>query len=139
MADLTFEQLETGRTHQVHGIYEAILGPDGEPETEWALCAIVDGHRVPLQTFTDGYVAHMVGRPDTAVDGSDTAKPGTATASPATASTATAAADESNAAALDAANSRIAELEQQLAQAQTATGTEQAPTPAAPQEPPVAQ
>lgn len=117
MSDLTFVQLPTGRTHQVHGIYEDILGVDGEPETEWALCAIVDGHRVPLQTFTDGYVAHMVGRADTAVDASSSSS----TTAPETA--------KADTAELDAANARIAELEQQLADAQAAAP----PVPPAPE------
>ena len=68
MADLSFEQIATGRTHQVGGVYEPILGADGKPETEWAICATIDGHLVPLTTFSVGYVEHMVGRPDTAID-----------------------------------------------------------------------
>jgi hypothetical protein len=117
MSELVFEQIATGRTHQVGGIYEPILGADGKPETEWALCAIIDGHRVPLETYSIGYVEHMVGRPDTAVEqGSQEGSTGTATSE------------------LDAANARIAELEAQLAAAQ---GEQQ--QPAEQQPPPAAQ
>jgi len=73
MADVVFEQIPTGRTHQINGVYEPILDESGEPETEWALAAVVDGHRVVLQTFSVGYVQHMVGRPDTALEESSTA------------------------------------------------------------------
>ena|SRR5690349_720414 len=73
--ELYFDKQPTGRTHQVNngGVIQnqPILGPDGEPETEFVLGAIVDGHAVPLQTFSVGYVEHMVGRPDTAVDSSE--------------------------------------------------------------------
>lgn len=70
MSELTFEKIETGRTHQIGGEYQPILDANGDAETEYALCAIVDGHRVTLQTFSVGYVEHMVGRDDTAVDSS---------------------------------------------------------------------
>lgn len=117
MGDVIFEQLPTGRTHQVNGVYEAILGEDGKPETEWVLSGVVDGHRVPLQSFSVGYVEHQVGRDDTAIE------------QPAPAAPAAAAPDSS--AELDAANARIADLEAQLAQAQAA--------PPAPPAPPAAQ
>jgi hypothetical protein len=85
MAELTFVQLPTGRTHQVRGIYEQILDDNGDPETEWALCAVVNGHRVVLQTFSNGYVDHMVGRPDTEInpssDEGESSQPATTTSS----------------------------------------------------------
>jgi hypothetical protein len=72
--DVYFDKQQTGRTHQVNngGVIQnqPILGPDGEPESEYVLGAIVDGHAVPLQTFTVGYVEHMVGRDDTEIDSS---------------------------------------------------------------------
>lgn len=72
--ELYFDKQPTGRTHQVNngGVIQnqPILGSDGEPETEYVLGAIVDGHAVPLQTFTVGYIEHMAGRPDTALDSS---------------------------------------------------------------------
>lgn len=75
MSDLSFEKIPTGRTHQVGGVYEPILGADGEPEQEYALCAIVDGHRVPLLTMPVGQVEHFVSRPDTAIDQSSSDQP----------------------------------------------------------------
>ena len=72
--ELYFDKVPTGRTHQVNAggtiQNQAILGADGEPEQEYELGAIVDGHRVPLQSFSVGYVEHMVSRPDTALDDS---------------------------------------------------------------------
>lgn len=72
--DLYFDKQLTGRTHQVNngGVIQnqPILGVDGEPEQEYVLGAIVDGHAVPLQTFTVGYIEHMAGREDTLIDSS---------------------------------------------------------------------
>ena len=73
--ELYFDKQPTGRTHQVNngGVIQnqPILGADGEPETEFVLGAIVDGHAVPLQTYSIGYVEHMAGRPDTVIDSSE--------------------------------------------------------------------
>ena len=84
--ELSFEKLPTGRTHQVNagGVIQNqdILGADGEPESEYVLSAIVEGHRVPLQTFTVGYVEHMVGRDDTAIDSSSSSSSTEAQAEP---------------------------------------------------------
>ena len=70
--ELSFDKVPTGRTHQVNagGVIQTALinGPDGEPETEYVLSAIVDGHAVALERYSAGYVAHMVGREDTALD-----------------------------------------------------------------------
>lgn len=59
----------TGRVHNVtgHGSEPILDETTGEPETEYALVAEVDGHYVPLQTFTAGHVDHQVGRPDTEI------------------------------------------------------------------------
>ena len=72
MYDVKLIQRPTGRVHQVNngGVIQMqpILGPDGDPETEYVLAAIVDDHFVALDTYTVGYVEHVVGRPDTALD-----------------------------------------------------------------------
>jgi hypothetical protein len=59
----------TGREHNVvgHGTQPILDETTGEPETEFALVAEVDGHYVNLGTFDKGYVDHMVGRPDTEI------------------------------------------------------------------------
>lgn len=75
--ELYFDKVPTGRTHQVNAggtiQNQAILGADGEPEQEFELGAIVDGHRVPLQSFSVGYVEHMASRPDTVIEDSASA------------------------------------------------------------------
>jgi len=72
--ELSFDKVPTGRTHQVNmgGVIQTqeIQGPDGEPEVEYVLSAIVDGHAVALERYSAGYVEHMVGRDDTAIDSS---------------------------------------------------------------------
>lgn len=79
--ELYFDKQPTGRTHQVNAggtiQTQQILGADGEPEQEYVLGAIVDGHAVPLQTFSVGYVEHMASRPDTELSG-DTSSSSTA-------------------------------------------------------------
>lgn len=62
----------TGRVHNVvgHGMQPILDETTGEPETEFVLVAEKDGHYVNLGTFTAGYVAHQVGRPDTAIEAS---------------------------------------------------------------------
>lgn len=79
--ELYFDKAPTGRTHQVNAggtiQTQQILGADGEPEQEYVLGAIVDGHAVPLQTFSVGYVEHMASRPDTELSG-DTSSSSTA-------------------------------------------------------------
>jgi len=71
--ELFFDKQPTGRTHQVNAggtiQTQQIMGADGEPEQEYVLGAIVDGHAVPLQTFSVGYVEHMASRPDTELSG----------------------------------------------------------------------
>lgn len=60
----------TGRVHNVvgSGIQPILDEATGEPETEFALVAEVNGHYVTLGTFTAGHVAHQVERPDTAIE-----------------------------------------------------------------------
>lgn len=82
----------TGREHNVVGAgSQPILDETtGEPETEFALVAEVDGHYVNLGTFDKGYVDHMVGRPDTKIPSkskSSSSKPGTASSSASSAGT----------------------------------------------------
>lgn len=62
----------TGAVHNVvgAGIQPILDETTGEPETQFVLVAEVNGHLVPLQTFTKGYIEHQVGRPDTAIDSS---------------------------------------------------------------------
>ena len=85
--ELYFDKAPTGRTHQVNNggtmQTQEILGADGEPEQEFVLGAIVDGHRVPLQTYSIGYVEHMASRPDTAIDDGSTASSPPPTGEPA--------------------------------------------------------
>lgn len=59
----------TGAVHNVvgAGIQPILDEQTGEPETQFVLVAEVNGHLVPLQTFTKGYIEHQVGRPDTAI------------------------------------------------------------------------
>lgn len=81
MYDVKLIKQPSGRTHQVGGVYQPILDETtGEPEEEYVLCAIVDGHAVPLESYTTGYVSHQVGRADTAIDSSSTPAAGEATA-----------------------------------------------------------
>ena len=104
--ELYFEKAPTGRTHQVNngGVIQnqPILGADGEPETQYELGAIVDGHRVPLETYTIGYVEHMAQRPDTAIDESSS-------------SSSTAAAEQATATQQEAGTSSSASSEQPAA------------------------
>jgi hypothetical protein len=67
--DVKLIQQPTGRVHNVtgHGIQPILDETTGEPETEFVLVAEVNGHYVNLGTFTAGYVAHQVERPDTAI------------------------------------------------------------------------
>ena len=117
MSDVNFEKIPTGRTHQVKGEYQPILDEAGEPETEWALCAIVDGNRIPLETFSVGWVEHMVGRPDTTIDDGSSSQTETTESG----------GDQTE---LERMRARVAELEQQ------AGGNEQ--TPPTPPSPPAA-
>ena len=55
---LSFEQVETGRTHTLNGVTEPIADSEGNPETEWTLFAIVDGTKVPLLTKPGNFVAN---------------------------------------------------------------------------------
>lgn len=61
----------TGAVHNVvgAGIQPILDEQTGEPETQFVLVAEVNGHLVPLQTFTKGYVEHQANRPDTAIAG----------------------------------------------------------------------
>lgn len=63
----------TGAVHNVvgKGVEPILDETTGEPETQFVLVAEVNGHLVPLQTFTKGYIEHQVGRPDTAIDSGD--------------------------------------------------------------------
>jgi len=67
--DVKLIERPTGREHNVtgHGTQPILDEASGEPETEFALVAEVDGHYVNLGTFDKGYVDHMVGRPDTEI------------------------------------------------------------------------
>ena len=60
----------TGAVHNVvgQGIQPILDEATGEPETQFVLVAEVNGHLVPLQTFTKGYIEHQASRPDTAID-----------------------------------------------------------------------
>lgn len=68
--DVKLIQRPTGRVHNVtgHGIQPILDETTGQPETEYALVAEVNGHYVDLGTYTSGHVAHQVARPDTAID-----------------------------------------------------------------------
>ena len=59
----------TGRTHNVvgAGTQDILDETTGEPETEFALVAEVDGHYVTLDTYNKGYVDHLISRPDTEI------------------------------------------------------------------------
>lgn len=59
----------TGAVHNVvgAGIQPILDEQTGEPETQFVLVAEVNGHLVPLQTFTKGYIEHQANRPDTAI------------------------------------------------------------------------
>lgn len=85
--ELYFDKQPTGRTHQVNAggtiQMQQILGADGQPEQEYVLGAIVDGHAVPLQTFSVGYVEHMASRPDTELSGDTSSSSAPATDQPA--------------------------------------------------------
>lgn len=76
--DVKLIQQPTGRVHNVtgHGIQPILDEATGEPETEYALVAEVDGHYVTLATYTSGHVAHQVERPDTAIDTSSSSSQG---------------------------------------------------------------
>lgn len=67
--DVKLIEQPTGRVHNVvgHGIQPILDEATGEPETEFVLVAEVNGHYVPLATYTAGQVAHQVSRPDTAI------------------------------------------------------------------------
>lgn len=79
MYDVKLIKQPSGRTHQVGGTYQPILDETtGEPEQEYVLVAEVEGHYVPLQSFTTGYVEHQLGRPDTVIE--DSSSSGTAQA-----------------------------------------------------------
>jgi len=68
--DVKLIERPTGRVHNVtgHGIQPILDEATGEPETEFALVAEVNGHYVELGTYTAGHVQHQVERPDTAID-----------------------------------------------------------------------
>jgi hypothetical protein len=68
--DVKLIERPTGRTHNVvgHGIQPILDEQTGEPETEFALVAEVDGHYVNLGTFTAGYVRHVASVETTAID-----------------------------------------------------------------------
>lgn len=70
----------TGAVHNVvgSGIVPILDEQTGEPETQFVLVAEINGHLVPLQTYTKGYIEHQVGRPDTAIesDGSSSSSSG---------------------------------------------------------------
>jgi hypothetical protein len=69
MYDVKLIQRPSGRTHQVGGVFQAIVDEaTGEPELEYVLVAVVDGHAVPLESYTSGYVQHQIGRDDTKLD-----------------------------------------------------------------------
>jgi hypothetical protein len=67
--DVKLIQQPTGRVHNVvgAGIQPILDETTGQPETEYALVAEVNGHYVTLATYTAGHVAHQVSRPDTAI------------------------------------------------------------------------
>lgn len=67
--DVKLIEQPTGRTHNVvgHGIQPILDEATGEPETEYALVAEVEGHYVNLETFNAGYVKHLVGSDNTAI------------------------------------------------------------------------
>lgn len=90
--DVKLIEQPTGAVHNVvgHGVQPILDETTGEPETQFALVAEVDGHYVNLGTFTKGYVDHCVGRPDTAIDDGDGSS-----------SSSTAATDQAPAAATD--------------------------------------
>lgn len=69
--DVKLIEQPTGAVHNVvgQGIQPILDEETGEPETQFALVAEVNGHLVPLQTFTKGYIEHQANRPDTKVDG----------------------------------------------------------------------
>lgn len=62
----------TGAVHNVTGagIQPILDETTGEPETQFALVAEVNGHYVTLATFTKGDIEHQANRPDTAIDSS---------------------------------------------------------------------
>lgn len=70
--DVKLIEQPTGAVHNVVGAgIQPILDEEtGEPETQFALVAEVNGHYVTLGTFTKGDVQHQVGRPDTAIESS---------------------------------------------------------------------
>jgi len=70
--DVKLIERPTGRVHNVvgHGIQPILDETTGQPETEFALVAEVNGHYVELGTYTAGHVQHQVERPDTAIDDS---------------------------------------------------------------------
>ena len=91
MYDVKLIKQPSGRTHQVGGVYQPILDETtGEPEQEFVLVAEVDGHYVPLQSFTVGYVEHQIGRPDTVIQ----SDPSSSSAQPDSTGQPAAAADE---------------------------------------------
>jgi hypothetical protein len=67
--DVKLIEQPTGRTHNVvgQGIQPILDEATGEPETEYALVAEVEGHYVNLGTFTAGYVTHLAGSENTEI------------------------------------------------------------------------
>jgi hypothetical protein len=79
--DVKLIERPTGRTHNVvgHGIQPILDEATGEPETEFALVAEVEGHYVNLGTFTAGYVNHLAGSSETAIESSSSSRSKSAT------------------------------------------------------------
>jgi hypothetical protein len=60
---LVFVKRETGRTHTVDGgarTVPIVHGETGEPETEYALLATIDGVQVPLASYNSGRIETIV-------------------------------------------------------------------------------